>query len=65
MLYTIVPAEFVFSEAFKLQPPVETLCLKNGLLETKRTEQGREILRLISTNPKDYLNPRYNMGEKI
>lgn len=65
MLYTVIPAEFVFSDKFKPQPPVETFALKNGILETRRTSSGREITWLFSTDLKDYLNPRYTIGNLI
>lgn len=65
MLYTIVPPEFVFSQGFKEPPPVEALCIGNGILETQRTAQGRQITRLFSTNLQDYLNPQYRAGQFI
>ncbi len=65
MLYTVVPLEFVLSQSFKEPPPVEALCIGNGVIETQRTPQGRQITRLFSTNLQDYLNPRYRAGEII
>ena len=65
MLYTIIPIEFVLSDKFAPQPKIETLALKNGIIETRRTQQGREISCLFSTNLKDYLNPHYSPGQII
>ena len=65
MLYTIVPIEFVLSDKFKPQPSIEAVAIKNGVIETRRTLQGREITCLFSTNPKDYLNPQYSLGQII
>lgn len=65
MLYTVVPLEFVLSQSFKEPPPVEALCIGNGVIETRRTPQGRQITRLFSTNLQDYLNPRYSVGQMI
>ena len=65
MLYTIVPIEFVMSDKFKPQPLTEVLAIKNGVIETRPTSQGKKVTALFSTNPKDYLNPQYSLGQII
>lgn len=63
MLYTVVPIDFVFSNRFKESPGAEAYSIGSGIVETRRTAQGREVTRVISTNLKDYLNPKYGLGK--
>ncbi len=37
----------------------------NRLLQCVRRDDGIFLDRLISTNPQDYLNPRYQVGQLV
>lgn len=60
VLYTIEPYEKIFPA----EPSAAQLInVGGGMLEGVRCENGIQITRLISTNPKMYLDKRYAPGE--
>ncbi len=65
ILYSIVPPELVFQN-FE-QENCQRVIDRNGILLLV-TDEGTgwgKILRIISTNPADFLNEQYQPGKKI
>lgn len=64
LLYTIVDVESIFHQD---QPSVTSFCrlAENAFLEQRSSENGLQISRIISTNPTDYLDNRYQIGKAI
>jgi hypothetical protein len=67
ILYTIFPEEVIFAEAetenqYPEAPPVEIE--KNGVRLMVRTLAGgrAEVIRVISTDPQDFMNPEWQPG---
>lgn len=62
MLYTIVPYDDIFSETDSIANRQEITI--GGVIMQFEPGEGNlgKISRLISTNPQDYLNPRYQPG---
>lgn len=66
IVYTIFPLELVFEGYEDFKPEYEEI-ERDGcrlLVEALSFNQGK-IVRLISSNPQDYLNPAYQPGEII
>ncbi len=66
ILYTMMPAELIFptdETQFSNQQYVEL----NGvsMVVEKNEEHGHRIVRLLSTNPQDFLNDEYMPGSTI
>ncbi|MBP1991276.1 YlzJ-like family protein [Paenibacillus eucommiae] len=64
--YSVIPSEVIFQGMEDFHPHYEEIQL-NGLtmqVEPIGSNQAR-IVRLISTNPQDYINPRYTPGTMI
>lgn len=67
VMYTIVPLEIVFGDDEE-RPAKSRLTLDVGgvKLEVEQSASNEyEIIRLISSNPSDYLNEKYQPGRKI
>lgn len=62
LLHTIVPLEQIFPGE---QPQTETVMLGGAFVEGVRQKNGVQITRLISTDPKMYLDKRYQIGQSI
>ena len=69
MLYTIVPMEAIFVEEESTGIGVSSLpspimIRRDGIDLLVEQQPGREyrIQRLISTNPRDFLNPKWQPG---
>ncbi|MGE5701845.1 MAG: YlzJ-like family protein [Clostridia bacterium] len=67
IMYTTVPLEFIFDN----QEQVEKQVVKElnfgevtMMVEPTGAFEGK-IIRLISPNPQDYMNPRFSPGQKI
>lgn len=60
LIHSVAPLPLLLPPAGS--PPAETLPAGGALLEGRRMPEGFCISRLISTNPADYLNPRYAPG---
>ena len=61
MLHTILPIEAMLPQAEL--PPVEYRDCAYGKLEGRRDEQGRfTVSRILSTDPKAFLDQRYSPG---
>ena len=63
MLWTIYPAEVVL-QAEEDPPRHEEVVMGNRIFLCSQTEGGqKQIQRLISTNPADYMNPQWQPGQ--
>lgn len=67
ILHSVIPSEVVF-ENYEQVGKMEMRELQFGsitmLVEPTGAFEGR-IIRMISPNPQDYLNPRFAPGQKI
>ena len=54
LLYTIMPYEAVFPPQAGMQ--TETRKVKGGFVELLKSQEGYQVSRLISTDPRMYLN---------
>ncbi|MFC7392605.1 YlzJ-like family protein [Scopulibacillus cellulosilyticus] len=66
ILYTICPLEDIFEEEEK-QPGKKQTIEVNGvkLIVEDKGDNNYEIVQLISSNPQDFLDGRYQPGEKL
>ncbi len=72
ILHTIASRESVFSDEYE---SLEQMSTEETSVSYKRdgerfiqcvnSNDVNTISRIISTNPKDYLNPRYSIGNKL
>ncbi len=63
MLWTIYPPEVVFKNEEEA-PRHEEISVGNRIFMVSRTKGGqRQIERLISTDPADYMNPTWQPGQ--
>lgn len=60
LIHSITPLPLLLPPAES--PPLEMLPLGGALLEGHKTPEGFSVSRLVSTNPADYLDPRYAPG---
>jgi len=69
LLYTLVPLEQIFDEDDMDNKPRKkrrTLEVGKVMLEVEESNDAEyEIVKLISSNPADYLNTKYQPGNKI
>jgi hypothetical protein len=67
ILYTIVPLETVLDGSDNYVPLYSELPLKNGgtLLLEQCGQNSARVVRLISSNPGDYLDPKLAPGSII
>ncbi len=79
MLYTIVPIEDIFSGAWDAggnrgagltaeglaAPPVELPLGGRRLIVSPQPDGSARLVRLISTDPADYLDPRWQPGAAV
>lgn len=59
ILWTVEPYDRIFPT--ELSKTV-TMSISGGFLEGSMTQKGFSVSRLVSTNPKDYLNKEYSPG---
>ena len=66
LLYTSVPLEQVFEDKAKAEPAYEEIQLegKTLIVEPTGPYEGK-LVRLISSNADDYLDPNYQPGSVI
>lgn len=66
IIYTTVPLELVFEGFDQYQPKVEEIEYQGVklMIEPQGPYQAK-IVRLLSPNPHDYLNPKYTPGNMI
>lgn len=65
--YSIIPLETVFENFEQMEKQQLQEITINGVTMVVEPLEGREakIVRLISPNPQDYLNPQLAPGQKI
>lgn len=63
ILYTIVPYEEVFQTSDDKSMNEMTVFVNNVQLVVRQQDDKWQITRLISTNPNDYLDKRYQPGQ--
>ncbi|HEX7057869.1 MAG TPA: YlzJ-like family protein [Bacilli bacterium] len=66
ILYTPVPAEYVFPQKNDEQKPLQEIQVNGVIMQVEPlSAKQAKIVRLISPNPSDFLNPRYAPGQII
>ncbi|MFA8438696.1 YlzJ-like family protein [Pueribacillus sp. YX66] len=66
ILYTVVPQEDIFSTGqLQEQNKEMTVAINNVQLVVQQKEDKWEIIRLISSDPNDYLNEHYQPGQLL
>lgn len=59
ILWTVESFDRIFPTEFS---KTVTMSIAGGFLEGNMTPEGFSVSRLVSTNPKDYLNSEYSPG---
>ena len=70
MLYTVIPIELVTGEALtreesRRRPVRSETMIEGGIAEGTETGHGFVLTRLISTDPRMYLDRRYQPGSVL
>jgi YlzJ-like protein len=66
ILYTSMPEELIFPVQNADFESVSTIEMNGLQMVVRQTEQNQyEIVRLLSTDPQDFLNEQYSPGQKI
>ncbi|MDQ0860069.1 MULTISPECIES: YlzJ-like family protein [Bacillaceae] len=66
ILYTSMPEELIFPVQTADFESVSTIEMNGLQMVVRQTEQNQyEIVRLLSTDPQDFLNEQYSPGQKI
>lgn len=71
MLHTIIDLNDIFAQQEPIQLPYATVTdstfktIGNCILEGRDCEGRFQINRVISTNPHDYLDPKYALGKYL
>ena len=64
-LYTIVPIEVIFNNEKKEYVKYKEINFEGEIVEVLQYENKLILNRLYTTNPKQYLNPRFQLGKVI
>ncbi|MBO8170955.1 MAG: YlzJ-like family protein [Bacillaceae bacterium] len=66
IVYSAMPVEQIFDGMDRYQPEYQEVQVDGltMLVEPVNAMEGK-IVRLLSPNPQDYLNPKYTPGNKI
>ena len=64
MLYTVMPLEVVLHDSSQL-PAQESMYLGRQVICATDESGCSRIVRLLSTNPQDFLDPRFYPGTAI
>lgn len=66
IMYSIVPSEQIFEGIDNEQEPIEEISISGILMQVQPiSSRQAKIVRIISPNPQDFLNPAYAPGEMI
>ncbi|MDR0286983.1 MAG: YlzJ-like family protein [Clostridiales bacterium] len=69
MLYTIIPIEVVLNETEEDKIPsadMKIMLSGNKKIQVRKNSLGKYVVdRLLSSDPKDYLNPVFLPGEEL
>lgn len=64
MIYSVIPPEQLFYDGWEQAvPQVKEVVISGITMQVHELQDGKaQIVRLISPNPMDYMNPRYMPG---
>ncbi|WP_282034553.1 YlzJ-like family protein [Metabacillus indicus] len=66
ILYTSMPEELIFPAEAKEYSAFSFVECNGVQMQVRQTEGNEfEVVRILSTNPEDYLNEQYSPGQKI
>ncbi|MBC7766106.1 MAG: YlzJ-like family protein [Hyphomonadaceae bacterium] len=62
MIHSIIPMDVIFGDSNATLAPRQMMQYKGQSVEVSQTENGYKIERLMSTDPKSYLDPALQVG---
>ncbi|HHW11023.1 MAG TPA: hypothetical protein GXX29_13745 [Firmicutes bacterium] len=66
IFHTIIPPEYLYEQFCAVAPALQTIDIGGLKMQVEQGSAGwGRIVRLFSTNPNDYLNPRFAPGSWI
>lgn len=65
VIYTIYPPDQVIQEPAREAPEYFTIEMDGRTFVMELCDGHARIVRLLSTNPNDYLNPQWQPGQKV
>ncbi len=65
ILYTVIPHEDIFLQSEQESNKVMTVAINNVQLVVQQRNDKWEIVRLLSSDPNDYLNARFQPGQLL
>ncbi|WP_350345014.1 YlzJ-like family protein [Proteinivorax tanatarense] len=65
LLYTPIPEQALEDQSVEQNQFHEIHLENNTILQTEKVEEGYKIVRIISTDCQDYLNPMFQPGSVI
>jgi hypothetical protein len=66
ILYSVIPTEVIFEGMENFNPQYEEIQWNGLTMQIEHVNHNQaKIVKLISTNPQDYLNPNYAPGTVI
>ncbi|MBY0004554.1 YlzJ-like family protein [Priestia aryabhattai] len=65
ILYTMMPQELIFQQSYRQEQSQPKLINHNGIpvIVEENEQKQQQIVRVLSTNPQDYLNENYYPGQ--
>ncbi|CAH0153043.1 MULTISPECIES: YlzJ-like family protein [Priestia] len=65
ILYTMMPQELIFQQSYQQEQSQPKLINHNGIpvIVEENEQKQQQIVRILSTNPQDYLNENYYPGQ--
>ncbi|MCM3769380.1 YlzJ-like family protein [Priestia aryabhattai] len=65
ILYTMMPQELIFQQSYLQEQSQPKLINHNGIpvIVEENEHKQQQIVRVLSTNPQDYLNENYYPGQ--
>ncbi|MFE4042016.1 YlzJ-like family protein [Priestia megaterium] len=65
ILYTMMPQELIFQQSYQQEQSQPKLINHNGIpvIVEENEQKQQQIVRVLSTNPQDYLNENYYPGQ--
>ena len=65
ILWTVMPLELVFSEQEFVSPYEEVDYDGTKLMVERLSPTEGQVVRILSSNPEDFLNPKYQPGTRL
>ena len=65
ILYTTIPMEFIFPALQEEFQSIEMVTWQGVPMMVQKEEQQMRVLRVLSTNPNDYLNQQIEPGQYL